>query len=579
MEETRIGVYVCWCGSNIAKMVDVEEVAKEMEKLPNVVIAKDYKYMCSDPGQDLIISDIKEHNLNRVVVSACSPRIHELTFRKALENAGLNPYMFEMANIREHVSWVHTDREEATRKAKSLVTASINRVRWHEALDKRTVEINPASMIIGGGIAGLSAALEIANAGKKVYLIEKQDHLGGHTFNVDLTFPYMYSAQAMIKSKIKQVEEHKNIELFMNTQIDEIFGYVGNFEATIKNEKGKEVELKFGNVIVATGLRPFDASLVENYGYGKLPNVVTSIEFEKMLLDGAIIDKGGKEPKNVAIIHCVGSRNSDYSEYCSRTCCLSALKYSNQVRSALPDTNIYHLYADMRTFGKGCEELYTLTAKKDVMFMMFDQRDDLPVIKKAENEVDIDMLIEVNEKLSGEKLEVPADLVVLMVGMKAHENAKDIAHAVGVSMCGNEFYIEKHPKLDPVATTTDGVYVVGSCQAPKDITDSIAQACAAASRVLATINVGNVEVEVTTAVVNEDICCGCQTCVSVCPYTAISFDEEKNVSVVNEVLCKGCGTCGSACPTGAIRSRHFTDQQILSQIEGLMSKSNELQEV
>lgn len=577
-DEKRIGVYVCWCGTNIAKMVDVERVAKEIEHLPDVVIAKNYKYMCSDPGQELIINDIKEHNLNRVVVSACSPRIHELTFRKALENAGLNPYMFEMANIREHVAWVHEDKEAATRKARALVAAAINRVKWHESLDKRTVEIDPATLVIGGGIAGLSAAIEIADAGKKVFLVEKSEKLGGQVANLDLTFPYMDSAQQLLQPKIEKVRNHPNVEVYLNTSIDEVFGYVGNFETKF-SQNGKEVELKFGNVIVATGLKTFDPGKIEGYGYGKIPSVVTSLEFEEMLKKGEILIRDGKEPKNIAIIHCVGSRNLDYHEYCSRTCCMVALKFANQIKSAIPDANVYDLYADMRAFGKGCEEFYTETSRKEVMFLMFDQQDDLPKIRKADPEDACGILIEVNEKLSGETIEVPADMVVLMVGVEAQDNAKEIAHAVGVSMCGNDFYIERHPKLDPVATTTDGVYVVGGCQSPKDIPDSVSQAKAAASRILATINFGSVEVEVTTAVVNEDICCGCQTCVSVCPYSAIKYDEEKNVSVVNEILCKGCGTCGSTCPTGAIRSRHFTDQQIISQIQGLMSISKELQEV
>ena len=578
MEDIRIGVYVCWCGTNIAKMVDVEDVAKEIMNLPDVVISKDYKYMCSDPGQEMIIKDIKEHNLNRVVVSACSPRIHEITFRKTLQNAGLNPYMFEMANIREQVSWVHTDRDEATKKAKSLIAAAINRVKWHESLDKLTVEIDPATLVIGGGIAGISAALEIAEAGKQVYLVEKTSNIGGYAARMDETFPFMESAQQIITPAIDRVMNHPTIDVFPDTVIEEVFGYVGNFETTIKY-KGSEVELKFGNVIVATGLKPFDPSGIENYGYGKFSNVITSLEFEKMLKEGIIRTKDGDEPKNIAIIHCVGSRNPDYHEYCSRICCNTALKYSNQLRSVLPDAGIYQLYADMRAFGKGCEELYTTTSRKNVMFLMFDQKNDLPGIRKASANDECDLIIDINDKLSGEALEVPADLVILMVAMEARENAKEVSHAVGVSMCGNEFYIEKHPKLDPVATTTDGVYVVGNCQSPKDIPDSVSQARAAAARILATISFGFVDVEVTTAVVNEDICCGCQTCISVCPYTAISFDEEKNVSVVNEVLCKGCGTCGSTCPTGAIRSRHYTDKQILAQIEGLITKSLELQEV
>jgi heterodisulfide reductase subunit A len=573
MEEPRIGVYVCWCGTNIAKMVDVEAVADDIKDMENVVVAKNYKYMCSDPGQELIIKDIKEHNLNRVVVSACSPRIHELTFRKALENAGLNQYLFEMANIREHVSWVHLDREQATRKAKSLVRAAVSKVNYNESLDKLSVDINPATLVIGGGVSGLSAALTIADAGKQVYLIEKEDHLGGHVADLDLTFPYMYSARQLIEPKIDKVLSHDKIEVFLNTAIDEIFGYIGNFEATIPDGSENGRELQFGNIVVATGLKTYDPSEMDNYGFAKLPDVVSSIDFESRLKKGMILTSQGKEPKHIAIIHCVGSRNKDFKEYCSRVCCMTALKYANQVRAALPESSIYQIYADMRSFGKGCEQFYEQTSRKDIMFLMYDQQGELPRVTKANGKEKCQMIINMKEQLSGEDIEVPADLVILMTAMEAREDAKQVAHSVGISMCGNDFYIEKHPKLDPVATTTDGVYIVGACQGPKDITDSISQAWAAASRVLATIAMGKVEVEVTTAKVNEDLCCGCQTCISVCPYTAISFDEEKQVSVVNEVLCKGCGTCGSTCPTGAIRSRHFTDEQILSQIEGLMLTS------
>ncbi len=425
-------------------------------------------------------------------------------------------------------------------------------------------------MVIGGGISGITAALEIADAGKKVYLVEKENQLGGNVASVDLTFPYMYNAQQILKELITNVEKHPNIEVFLNSNTEKISGYVGNFEAIISNGSEKKSELKFGNIIAATGLKPIDPSNITNYGYNTLPNVVTSLEFEKMLLSGKVLTKDGKEPKHVAVIHCVGSRNKDHNEYCSRTCCMTALKYSNQIKSILPQSNVYELYADMRAFGNRCEEFYASTAKRKVMFLMFDQQNDLPVIKKANSKDNCEMIIEMNEKLSGEDIEIPADLIILMVGMEAREDAKAVSHKIGVSMDSNGFFIEKHPKLDPVATTTGGVYIVGSCQGTKDISDSVSQAKAAAARVLATILQGEVQVESTTAVVNEDICCGCQFCISMCPYTAIHFDEEKGVSVVNEVLCKGCGTCGSTCPSGAIKSKHFTDHQILSQINGMM---------
>ena len=493
MEEIRTGVYVCWCGTNIAQMVDVEAVTKKLEGLSNVIISKNYKYMCSDPGQDMIINDIKEHHLTRVVVAACSPRIHELTFRKALQNAGLNPYMFQMANIREQVSWVHTDKGEATRKAVSLITGAINRVNYHESLEKRTVEINSDTLVIGGGISGMSAALELANAGKKVYLVEKSDKLGGIASKLDLTYPYLDSAFQAIDQIVKEVFTNTNISVYLNSEVEDIFGYIGNFNGVITCTKGIESELIFGNIIVATGLKPFDPTSIQNYGYGRLPNVMTSLEFEEVLKNGTLINREGRVPKYIAILHCVGSRNDEHHVYCSRTCCMTALKFANQVRSALPDSNIFNIYGDMRTFGKGCEELYTTSSKREILFLMYDQKNATPLIRRASRSNDCDMLIDFREMISGEQIEVPADLVILMTAMEAQEGAKNLSHKVGLSLCGNEFFIEKHPKLDPVATTTDGVFVVGSCQAPKDIPDSVCQAKAAAARVLATIAQGVVE--------------------------------------------------------------------------------------
>jgi heterodisulfide reductase subunit A len=282
MEEPRIGVYICWCGTNIAKMVDVEAVAAEVSKLPHVAISKTYKYMCSDPGQDLVIKDIRGHKLNRVVVAACSPRIHELTFRKACEKAGINPYLFEMANVREQDSWVHTDRNEATKKAIDLVVAAIYRVQFHEPLEKRSVNVDPATLIIGGGISGMIAALEIANAGKRVYLIEKADRLGGQVAKFNLTFPHLSSAKQMIQPILQRVENHPEIDVFLNTEIKDVTGYIGNFKTIIQNDKEEQTELKFGNIIAAVGLKPFDPSKIEEYGYGKFPDVICWVR-EKFL--------------------------------------------------------------------------------------------------------------------------------------------------------------------------------------------------------------------------------------------------------------------------------------------------------
>jgi heterodisulfide reductase subunit A len=475
-----------------------------------------------------------------------------------------------MANIREHVSWVHEDPVEATKKAKALISAAIHRVIFHEALDQRSVRVEPTTLVIGGGVSGMNTATEIADAGRDVYLVEKTDRLGGMAAKVDLSYPYMTSMDEMLYPLIAKVEQHPHIKVFLESSINDIFGYVGNFEATVCSKENKETQLKFGNVVIATGLKPFDPGKIEEYGYNKYPDVITSLEFEKMLKEGEIITKKGKEPKHVAIIHCVGSRNQKYHEYCSHTCCMTALKYANQIKSELPDAHVYEIYSDMRVFGKGCEELYTRSSRKNIKFFMFDPENGLPKIVNGSSHDHCDLLIELDEKMSGKSIGIPVDMVVLMVGMEAHEDAKQISHAAGVSLCGNHFYMEKHPKLDPVATTTSGVYIVGSCQGPKDIPESVAQARASAARILADISQGNVDVETTTAEVNERVCCGCQTCVRVCPYNAIRFDPVRKVSEVNEILCKGCGTCGSACPTGAIKSKHFTDNQILAQIKGML---------
>ncbi|MFH0760456.1 MAG: CoB--CoM heterodisulfide reductase iron-sulfur subunit A family protein [Bacteroidota bacterium] len=569
MEEIRIGVYICWCGTNIAKNVDVERVAAEVRNIPGVVIARDYKYMCSDPGQDLIVTDIAENRLNRVVVAACSPRIHEPTFRKALEKAGLNGYLFQMANIREQVSWVHDDREQATHKALALVTGAIQRVKWQEALNKRVVNIHPATLVIGGGIAGLAAAREIARADKPVFLVEREKHLGGIMARIDQTFQTFDSASKVIKPMIEELTTHPGVQIFLNSEVASVTGYVGNFKAVI-DHKESQSELEFGNIIVATGLKPFKPTPMANYGYERLPDVLTSLEFEEMLRNGHIRLKNRKEPRHIAIVHCVGSRTADYFPYCSRVCCRTALKFANQIKDQLPSAHVYELYTDMRAMGNGAEELYMKTAARGVMFLMYDPAARLPFILKNEKKKESALIIELRERLSGKNVEVPADMVILMTAMESHDAAKNLGHTVGISVDSNGFYIEKHPKLDPVATTTDGVFVVGNCQAPKEINDSVSQAQAAAARVLGMINNGSVEVEVITSHVNELICCGCQTCVKVCPYGAIEFQKDKKVSYVNEMVCKGCGTCTTSCPTGAIRSRHFTEEQILSQIEGVM---------
>jgi heterodisulfide reductase subunit A len=520
----------------------------------------------------MILHDIHEHKLDSIVVAACSPRMHERTFRRVLQTAGLNPYLCEMANIREHCSWVHGDATAATEKAKALTKAAVLRVEWLEPLDRFSVDMCASTLVIGGGIAGMTAALELAEAGFPVYLVEKKEQLGGNLTRTDLTAPYLDSARDLITERIARVEENRNIQIMTGSQVKTLDGFIGNFTATIErnhHSAGGKTKVQVGNVVVSTGYKEFDAARISHYGYGKLPNVVTSFDFEKMLRAGRIQTKEGKIPQYVAIIHCVGSRSQEFHGYCSRVCCMTALKYVHEIKSAVPKCYVSDLYIDMHAFGKGHEDFYRKTSEVKTVFLMYGKNDH-PVIRRADAKDDCEMIIEVNEKLSGEVIEIPADMVILMVGMESREDAAQIARLVNISQDKDGWFIESHPKLDPVATTTDGIYIAGTCVAPKDIPDTVAQARAAAARILGKIARGSIEVDAVFAEVDENRCSGCRMCNELCPYSAIEFDEEKRRSKVISAVCKACGCCVASCPSGAIKGRHFTDQQIYAQIEGVL---------
>jgi heterodisulfide reductase subunit A len=569
MDNHKIGVYICNCGTNISKVVDCDEVASLALTQPGVVCAKSYKYMCSNPGQEMIVKDIQEQGLDRVVVSACSPRMHEPTFRRALAKAGINPYFLEMANIREQCSWVHGDPRAATDKASSLTTGAVRRVAFHEPLEKRFVDMCPATLVIGGGITGLSAALELAEAGNPVFLVEQAAQLGGNLARVDLTAPYLDSARDLIRERILRVKAHANITIFLDAKVDSLDGYVGNFKAGITQAEGGPLLFDVGSVVVATGYQPFDADRVKAFGHGTNPNVVTSFEFEQMLRRGNIVTGRGKPPKYVTIIHCVGSRSEAFHPYCSRVCCMTALKYGQEVKSALPDAFVYDLYIDMHAFGKGCEDFYKQASEIRTIFLMF-QKNTTPELRPAGPKDDCEMFLRVDDRLCGEEIDIPTDLVILMVGMEAREDSAEVARLVNISRDKDGWFIESHPKLDPVATTTEGVYIAGCCQSPKDINESVAQARAAAARILGKIAKGRLEVDAVFAEVNAEDCSGCRVCNEVCPYGAIEFDPEIRRSLVISAKCKACGACVSTCPSAAITARHFTDEQIFAQIEGVL---------
>jgi len=650
--EPRIGVYICHCGSNIAGIVDVEEVARFAQGLDSVVVARDYKFMCSQPGQELIKNDIKELGLNRVVVASCSPTMHEPTFRRACHEAGINPYLFEMANIREHCSWVTEDKRLATEKAKALVSAAVRRVYYHQPLEVREVPINPNTLVVGGGIAGIQAALEIADSEHKVYLVERSPSIGGHMAQLDKTFPTLDCSACILTPKMTQVGSHPYIELMTYSEVEEVSGYIGNFKVRIRKkpryvdedkctscglcqtkcpfkvdsefeagigkrkaiytpfpqavpnvpvidtehcayflkgtcracekfcepkainfeQKEEIVELEVGSIILTTGFNVFNPTPIYQYGYKRLDNVITSLEFERMVnssgpTDGNIVLKDGSPPESIAIIHCVGSRDEKYHEYCSRVCCMYSMKFAHLIKEHT-DAKVYEFYIDIRSFGKGFEEFYNRVLNEGTIFIRGRPAEVTNIAEKPEEEGKL--IVQFEDTLIGLQRRLPVDMVILSVALEAQPDAEAVARLFNISRSADGFFLEKHPKLDPVATTTDGVFVAGCAQGPKDIPDTVAQASAAAARVLAMISKGKVEIEAATAVIDEKICSGCQVCKLVCPYSAISFDETKVVCRVNDALCKGCGACVGGCPSDAISLNHFTNEQILAQMEGML---------
>ena len=653
----RIGVYVCHCGTNIAGVVDVADVSKWTgEKLADegVVISRDYKFMCSSLGQELIQKDIKEQGLTRVVVAACSPHLHERTFRNACKGAGLNPYLCELVSIREQDSWVHTDKVAATAKAKAITSGGVARVVHHEALEPLHVPIHPATLVVGGGIAGIQAALEIADAGFPVYLVEREPSIGGHMAQFDKTFPTLDCSACILTPKMVDVGNHPNITLLTWSEVQKVDGYVGSFAVTIKkkpryiktedctgcgicwekcpkkvidnvfeagmgnrkavyvpfpqavpkypviddvnctyyikgtckacekfcptnaidfNQKAEEITVEVGNIILATGYELFDARRIPQYGYGRLANVFTNLEFERICnaagpTGGNIVLRDGKTaPKTVGIVHCVGSRDKNYNAYCSAICCMQSLKFAHLVHERT-GAEVYNFYIDIRTPSKGYEEFYQRLLEEGTRFVRGKVAEITNVARVPEEEGKL--IIQVEDTLISKQRRIPVDMVILSSGMQARHDSKDVAKLFGISCSADNWFIERHPKLDPIATMTDGIYIAGCIQGPKDIPASVVQGAAAAARILGKIQQKEIALEPVRATIHEEQCSGCRICNNLCPFNAILFHEDKMVSEVNPALCQGCGTCVAGCPAGAISGTGFSDEQILSQINGLL---------
>jgi heterodisulfide reductase subunit A len=655
--QIRIGVYVCHCGLNIAGSVDCGEVAKFAATLPNVVLAQDNRYTCSDQGQAEIKKDIQEQKLNRVVVASCSPRLHEPTFRKACEDAGLNKYLFEMANIREHCSWVHLyDKEAATEKAKDLVKMAVAKVALLEPEDEVSVPITRKALVIGGGVAGIQAALDLADTGYKVYLVEKEPSIGGMMARIDKTFPTMDCSICILAPKMSDAGHHPNIELLTNSEVAEVKGYIGNFHVKVLrkpryvtkdcsacgecvkvcpivapnefdvglairhgvytpfaqavpstyiidmnlclNKEGVIVcdkctkacerqaisfemkpvteELEVGTIIVATGADVFDPSVLPNYGYGKIANVITSLEFERLINAGGpsgghLIRPSDKQiPKRVAFVQCVGSRSDRIGRlYCSNVCCMNTIKDSLLIKEHWPDTEIYVFYVDIRAYGKGFEDLYKRARNAGVVFIR-----GLPAEIVEDKKTHNVWLIGENT-LRKEVYRISADMAILSIGLEARKDSETIQRLLTLSRNQDGFFLEAHPKLRPVDAATGGVFFAGCAESPKDIKDSVTQASAAAARAGILMAKGQVTVEAITPITFPEKCKACGLCVKVCPYNAISLNKDlKRVEII-EAACGGCGTCAAECNFGALTQKHFTDEQITAQIEAITENEPE----
>jgi len=558
-EEPRIGVFVCHCGANIGRVVDVPSVVEYSLTLPNVVYAQEQLFSCATNSAKEITDMIEEKGLNRVVVAACSPRTLEPLFRDTLREAGINQYFYEMANIREHNSWVHSkEKEEATKKAKDITRMSVARTALLEPLQEIDLPVNKAALVVGGGIAGMTCALSIATQGHEVYLVEKDRDLGGIARKLHYTLDGL-DVQAYVRDLVRKVYQHPLIHVYTGATITEATGYVGNFVTKVKSERGV-TEIKHGAAVIATGAEEYKPT---EYLYGEDDRVLTQLELEDQITRE---EEKLVKARSLVMIQCVGCRNEDRN-YCARVCCSNAIKNALKLKEINPEIDIYILFRDMRTYGFS-EDYYREASEKDVKFIRYEP-DDKPQVEAVEAEGRPVLRVSATDPILDRKLAVDADVLVLSAAVIPSAGSQEIAQLFKVSLGPDGFFKEAHVKLRPVEFSTEGVYLCGTAHYPKHIPEAINQAYGAAGRALTLLSHDIVTVSGSVCEVNEKKCMGCGACISACTYGAIEFRETKQgkKAVVNPVICKGDGLCNAKCPTGAIKLKHFTDEEILSQID------------
>ena len=551
-DDIRIGVFICDCGSNIAGYLEMKELVEYAKTLPNVAFVQENLYTCSEGGINEIKVAIPRENLNRVVVASCTPRTHEPLFMSACEEGGLNPYLFEMANIRDQCSWVHMrERESGTERAKVQIGMAVAKAAKLRELSRIELSLSHRAMVIGGGVSGMSAALALANMGYEVDLVEKRERLGGLLNDLNVILPSNEPPSTLVDNIVGRLENHPKVTVHTESIVTKTEGYVGNYVATIK---GKETEskVKCGAVIVAIGAQPFKPEGLYNYDGQK---VLTHIELESRLKHGTV------DAKNIAIIQCVGSRCKERT-YCSRICCMTAVKNAILIKESAPETKITIFYRDMQMYGVENEELFRKSKKLGVRYITFDQN--RPPVFDGAN-------VSVYHLRMGREMVTPVDMLVLSTPLVAQDDAPDISSMLKVPINENGFFLEGHVKLKPLDFATDGVYLCGNARFPSTIREAISQGLGAASRAAGILSKEALFTSGIVADINPETCCGCLGCVQVCPYGAINFIENRGVCQVNKVLCKGCGGCAATCPSGSAKLDGFSNQQIYAQIEQAMA--------
>ncbi len=658
----RIGVFVCWCGSNIAGTVDVKQVAEALGKEPGVVFSADYQYMCSQAGQDLVKNSIKEYSLTGVVICSCSPRMHEATFRKAAASAGINPYMVEIANIREQCSWIHKDMTTATEKAIILGRAAIAKVHLNAPLTPGESPVTKRALVIGGGIAGIQTALDIADAGYEVDIVEKSPTIGGKMAQIDKTFPTLDCAACILTPKMVEAAQNEKIKIYSFSEVEEVGGFVGNFSVKIRKkaryvnedictgcgactekcpmkkvpnefnlgldnrtavyipfaqavpkvaridpnyclklkngkcglcstvceakaidytQKDEIIEQKYGAIVAATGFNPIKVDKYDEFAYSQSPDVVTSLEYERLMnaagpTGGTLLRPSDKtHPHTIVFVQCVGSRcdESKGKSYCSKICCMYTAKHAMLTREKYPDTDVYVFYIDVRTPGKNFDEFYRRAVEEYGVHYIKGM-----VGKVAPH--DGKLTVQASDLIMNEQIKIEADMVVLAAAIEPDKSARPLATMLTASMDTNDFFTEAHPKLRPVESPTAGVFLSGVCQGPKDIPETVAQASAAAAKVIGLLSKDKLTCNPCVAHSNEMMCNGCSTCANVCPYGAISYidkefrlgggkTETRRVASVNEAVCQGCGACTVACMSGAMDLKGFANKQIMAEVDAI----------